>query len=111
MNSKRKGLINDRFKEMFYNLTKSGLIKSKSQLAGELGTYNHIISAILNGKRSPTLEQLSRLITKYNLDANYFFYKSPYILPDQDPREQEPPLGPELENRPVRLKLYLTNEL
>jgi hypothetical protein len=63
--------INDRFNEVFKKLKKDGLIKNKTSLANDIGTYNHIISAIMKGKRSITLVQLKKLCEKFNVNANY----------------------------------------
>lgn len=66
-------IVNQRFKLVHDTLERAGLIKSKSDLASKLGTYNHIIHNILNGKRSITVEQLNKLCEVFEVDANYMF--------------------------------------
>ena len=48
-------------------------IKSKSDIAAKLGTYNHIINNILKGERNVTIDQLNKLIELYDINANYVF--------------------------------------
>src|SRR5690606_14184417 len=57
-------------------LERRNLIKSKSDIAEKLGTYNHVINSILKGDRSITVEQLNKLFDVYNINANYLFGRS-----------------------------------
>jgi hypothetical protein len=68
-----KNSINQRFKEVFESLLKEGRIKGKSDLADNLDTYNHVINAVLNGKRGLTVEQIKLLCEHFSLNANYLF--------------------------------------
>ncbi len=65
--------VNKRFREVYKVLDNSNLIKGKSDIARELGTYNHVINSILKGKRNITVEQLNKLFDTYNVNANYIF--------------------------------------
>ena len=49
------------------------LIKGKSDIAKQLGTYNHVINSILKGDRNITVDQLHKLFEIYDVDANYMF--------------------------------------
>lgn len=66
-------IVNQRFKQVFEELEQRGLIRGKSDLAEKLGTYNHVINSILKGKRNVTLDQLSKLFERYEVDANFMF--------------------------------------
>ena len=50
--------VNIRFRHVYNQLKEEGKIKSKSDIASKLGTYNHVINSILKGKRNITLEQM-----------------------------------------------------
>lgn len=63
-------IVNQRFKKVFETLERRNLIKSKSDIAEKLGTYNHVINSILKGDRSITVEQLNKLFDVYNINAN-----------------------------------------
>src|SRR5690606_26795358 len=69
-------IVNQRFKKVFETLERRNLIKSKSDIAEKLGTYNHVINSILKGDRSITVEQLNKLFDVYNINANYLFGRS-----------------------------------
>lgn len=64
-------ITNRRFKEVFDELKSKKKIKTKSDLAQKLGTYNHVVNLILKGERGVTVEQISKLCNQYNIDANY----------------------------------------
>ncbi|MEM8523283.1 MAG: S24 family peptidase [Bacteroidota bacterium] len=66
-------IVNQRFKSVYENLEDRNLIKGKSDIANELGTYNHIINSILKGQRNVTIDQLNQLFSKYDINANYLF--------------------------------------
>ncbi|MEM6698867.1 MAG: LexA family transcriptional regulator [Bacteroidota bacterium] len=66
-------IVNQRFKSIYEHLESRNLIKGKSDIANELGTYNHIINSILKGQRNVTIDQLNQLFTKYAINANYLF--------------------------------------
>jgi len=65
--------VNQRFREVYKALDTNNLIKGKSDIARELGTYNHVINSILKGKRNITVDQLNKLFEIYNVNANYIF--------------------------------------
>ena len=65
--------VNKRFREVYKALDENNLIKGKSDIARELGTYNHVINSILKGKRNITVDQLNKLFEIYNVNANYIF--------------------------------------
>jgi len=65
--------VNKRFREVYKILDENNLIKGKSDIARELGTYNHVINSILKGKRNITVDQLNKLFEVYNVNANFMF--------------------------------------
>lgn len=66
-------IVNQRFRKVFDELESTNLIKGKSDIAKQLGTYNHVINSILKGERNITVEQLHKLFEIYHVDANYLF--------------------------------------
>lgn len=66
-------IVNQRFRAVYEALEQQQKIKGKSDIAGELGTYNHIINSILKGQRNITIDQLSQLFETYRINANYLF--------------------------------------
>jgi phage repressor protein C with HTH and peptisase S24 domain len=68
-----ENIVNQRFREVFEALEKNNFIKGKSDIAKQLGTYNHVVNSILKGDRNITVEQLHKLFEIYNVDANYLF--------------------------------------
>jgi transcriptional regulator with XRE-family HTH domain len=68
-----ENIVNQRFRQVFEELEKNNLIKGKSDIAKQLGTYNHVVNSILKGDRNITVEQLHKLFEIYNIDANYVF--------------------------------------
>ena len=68
-----ENIVNQRFKQVFEELEKNNLIKGKSDIAKQLGTYNHVVNSILKGDRNITVEQLHKLFEIYAIDANYLF--------------------------------------
>lgn len=75
-------IVNQRFKDVFYELEQLNLIKGKSDIAKHLGTYNHVINSILKGQRNITVDQLHRLFETYGIDANYLFGLSDEMFKD-----------------------------
>lgn len=71
-----ENIVNQRFQEVYERLKEDGQIKSKSDIATHLGTYNHVINSILKGKRNITLEQMNKLVESYKVNANYLFGRS-----------------------------------
>jgi phage repressor protein C with HTH and peptisase S24 domain len=65
--------VNKRFREVYKALDSNNQIKGKSDIARELGTYNHVINSILKGKRNITVDQLNKLFEIYKVNANYIF--------------------------------------
>lgn len=68
-----ENIVNQRFKSVFEKLEENKLIKGKSDIAKQLGTYNHVINSILKGDRNITVDQLHKLFEAYDIDANYMF--------------------------------------
>jgi len=66
-------IVNQRFRVVFSELEKLNLIKGKSDIAGHLGTYNHVINSILKAQRNITVEQLNKLFEIFHINANYVF--------------------------------------
>ncbi len=66
-------IVNQRFREAFSALEEKHLIKGKSDIAKQLGTYNHVINSILKGDRNITVDQLHKMFEIYGIDANYMF--------------------------------------
>lgn len=66
-------IVNQQFKKVYDTLVERGEVRSKSDIADKLGTYNHIINGILKGQRSITIEQLNKLFHIYQIDANFLF--------------------------------------
>jgi phage repressor protein C with HTH and peptisase S24 domain len=66
-------IVNQRFRLVYDALKEQGKIKSKSDIAAQLGTYNHVINSILKGKRNITLDQMNKLIEVYGINANFLF--------------------------------------
>ena len=69
-------IVNQRFRNVFQELEKLNRIKGKSDIAKQLGTYNHVINSILKGQRNITVDQLDKLFTIYGINANYLFGNS-----------------------------------
>ena len=68
--------VNIRFRHVYNQLKDEGKIKSKSDIASKLGTYNHVVNSILKGKRNITLEQMNKLLEIYSINANFLFGES-----------------------------------
>ncbi len=85
MSKHQESLVNQRFKEVYQELEHRSLIKGKSDLANELGTYNHIINSILKGQRNITIEQLNLLFLKYKVNANFIFGLNDAMFMEQAP--------------------------
>lgn len=68
-----KNIVNIQFKKVFEQLQKEGKIKSKSDIAKQLGTYNHVINSVLKGKRGLTVDQINKMIDHYDVNANFIF--------------------------------------
>lgn len=75
-------IVNQRFRKVYEVLEKRNLIKSKSDIAKKLGTYNHVINSILKGDRNITVDQLNKLFEIYHINANYLFGISDELFQD-----------------------------
>lgn len=82
-------IVNQRFRQVYQHLERSNRIKGKSDIAKQLGTYNHVINSILKGQRNITVDQLHRLFEYYQIDANFLFGQSDLIY--HEPVEGELP--------------------
>ena len=79
-----ENLVNQRFRKVYTALEEQNKIKGKSDIAKQLGTYNHVINSILKGKRNITVDQLNKLFELYNVNANFIFGSSDQIFTDGD---------------------------
>jgi phage repressor protein C with HTH and peptisase S24 domain len=68
-----ESIVNQKFKLVYETLERQNRIKGKSDLAKNLGTYNHVVNSILKGQRNITLDQLNKLFETYGVNANYLF--------------------------------------
>ncbi len=80
-------VVNKRFAEVYKYLENNQLIRSKSDLARYLETYNHVISSILQGKRNLTLDQCNKMFQHFGINANYLFGLSDVMLASEDTDE------------------------
>ncbi|GAB4256668.1 MAG: hypothetical protein Kow0027_23830 [Saprospiraceae bacterium] len=80
-----KSIVNQRFRQVYEELEKRGMIKGKSDLGKKLGTYNHVINSILKGERNLTVEQLHKLFETFQVDANFMFGFSEGIFQEGAP--------------------------
>ena len=72
--------VNQQFKMVYAYLESNRLIKGKSDIAKQLGTYNHVINSILKGERNITIEQLNKLVELHHINANFMFGNSEHML-------------------------------
>lgn len=75
-----ENLVNQRFRQVYKALEEQHKIKGKSDIAKQLGTYNHVINSILKGKRNITVDQLNKLFEIYHINANFIFGSSEQIF-------------------------------
>ena len=73
MNKFSQHIVNQQFRKVYDFLKERDMIRSKSDIAGKLDTYNHVIHNILNGKRSLTVDQLRHLMEEYHINGNFMF--------------------------------------
>ncbi len=92
-------IVNQRFRFVYQELEKRNLIKGKSDIAKELGTYNHVINSILKGQRNITVDQLNRLFDVYGINANYLFGNSDEMFRDDVPAYGGLPTRSQLERQ------------
>jgi len=77
--------INVQFRKVYKYLEDNSIIKGKSDIAKNMGTYNHVINSILKGQRNITVDQLYSLISNYRVNPRYIFEnKGPIILDDAE---------------------------
>jgi len=55
MSESSEKIVNQKFALVFEQLRKEGKVKSKSDIAAQLGTYNHVINSVLKGERGLTV--------------------------------------------------------
>lgn len=92
MSNHKDNVVNQKFCEVYELLRERKLVKNKSDIADKLGTYNHIINSIINGKRSITIEQLNKLFHYYDVNANYIFGLSDIVFATTDDEYDLPSL-------------------
>jgi plasmid maintenance system antidote protein VapI len=68
--------VNRKFNHIYEELIIRNLIKSKSDLAKNLETYNHIINNILKGDRNITVDQIRLLSERYDVRPDFLFGKT-----------------------------------
>jgi phage repressor protein C with HTH and peptisase S24 domain len=73
MNETTEKIVNQKFALVFEQLRKEGKVKSKSDIAAQLGTYNHVINSVLKGERGLTVEQINKIVDTYGINSNYLF--------------------------------------
>jgi len=76
MSNNNGKIVNLQFALVFEQLKKEGKAKSKSDIAAQLGTYNHVINSVLKGERGLTVEQINLLMEHYGINANFLFGRS-----------------------------------
>jgi phage repressor protein C with HTH and peptisase S24 domain len=77
--------VNQQFRTVYAYLESNRLIKGKSDIAKQLGTYNHVVNSILKGERNITIEQLNKLVELHGINANYMFGSSDQMLDSAKP--------------------------
>lgn len=92
MSKYNSNIVNQRFKMIYEALEQRNLIRGKSDIATQLGTYNHIINSILKGERNITVDQLNTLVDKYMVNANYIFGMSNQMFKENDNVEHRLPI-------------------
>ena len=107
MNKFSENIVNQRFKKVFETLERINIIKGKSDIAKQLGTYNHVVNSILKGQRNVTVEQLNKLFEIYGINANYVFGNSDQMfLESRLPEGDFPTFN--LKNRPAKVRQNIT---
>jgi len=71
-----ENIVNQRFRVVYEALEKNNMIKGKSDMAGHIGTYNHVVNSILKGQRNITVDQLNKLFDIFHINANFLFGNS-----------------------------------
>jgi phage repressor protein C with HTH and peptisase S24 domain len=82
MSENSEKIVNKKFALLFEQLRKEGKVKSKSDIAAQLGTYNHVINSVLKGDRGLTVEQMNKLVEFYGVNANFLFGASAEMFGD-----------------------------
>jgi len=85
MENEQKQEFAQRFKQLFEQLKLEGKIKNKSAMGELLGSYNHIIKEILDGRRTLTIEQIHKLATHFGINTNYLFGFSEQMFLSEPP--------------------------
>lgn len=89
-----ENIVNQRFRLVYDELQSAKKIKSKSDIANQLGTYNHVINSILKGKRNITLDQMNKLIDLHKVNANFLFGNSNQMFKNSSANSTIPlPIG------------------
>lgn len=66
-------IVNQWFKDVYYELECLNLIKGKFDIVKYLGIYNYVINSILKGQWNIIVDQLYCLFEIYGVDVNYLF--------------------------------------
>ena len=99
--------LNQRFRKVYDLLKSEERIRGKSDIAKKLGTYNHVVNAIIKGDRNITVDQVQRLCEAYEINANYLFGIEDSVRVEERPGPSaELPTG-ELQTDGVRQNITL----
>jgi len=71
--------IRKRFVDVYERLIEDQKVQNKNQFAISVGTTHSVISLILRGERLASMSMVEKLITTYNVNANYLFGQSQSI--------------------------------
>lgn len=107
MNKFSDNVVNQRFRKVFEALERISLIRGKSDIAKQLGTYNHVINSILKGQRNVTVEQLNKLFEIYGINANYVFGSSDEMFMEGKMPEGDFP-SYTFKDRPAKVRQNIT---
>ncbi len=80
METEQKQEFANRFAKLFALLKQEGKVKNKSAMAELLGTFNHIVKEIMEGRRTLTIEQMQKLAAHFGVNTNYLFGFSSQIF-------------------------------
>lgn len=69
-------VVNKRFRLVYEELCEQDRIRNKSDIAQQLGTYNHVINDVMKHKRNLTLEQINKLIEIFDINPSFLFGQS-----------------------------------
>ena len=68
--------IRQRFVEVYERLLLDQKVKNTNQFAISVGTTHTVITLIARGERKASMTMIEKMISTYNVDANYLFGRS-----------------------------------